>query len=154
MTRRFTFRLQPVLQHRERVEDEAQQALAVRHVELVAAQDVLLALDAEFRNHAEALRGDHRRFDTEQLRLHYAHLEYLDRSIAAQRQTVARCQAACERARLDVMDASKDRKVIEKLKEHRREQHDALASLVEQRDLDDANARRYVRAMHASERSP
>ena len=144
--KKFAFTLEPVLDHRERIEDEKQQVHAERLRELHRAQEDLARLNDEFARHARALREDHRSFDAEDLRLHYAHLEYLDRAITAQEGVVGARKAACERARLDLVDASKDRQVLEKLKERKREAHLVLENRLEQRDLDDANARRHGRA--------
>lgn len=149
MTKKFTFALKPVLDQRERIEDERAQALAARQRELTLAQDELARLNAEFRRHTTTLREDHREFTSEQLRLHYAHLDFLDRAITAQERVVATRRAEFERARELLVDASKDRKAIEKLQTRKYEQFVALESRLEQRDADDANERRYSRAQQA-----
>jgi flagellar FliJ protein len=69
-------------------------------------------------------------------------LEYLDRCIIAQHAAIARLRKAVEDARLDVIAATKERKVIDKLKDKRFEEHVALEAAIEQKDLDDANNRR------------
>lgn len=146
MMRRFKFALKPVLDHRERIEDEKQQALALRMQELQKAQGELARLDAEFRRFSVRLRSEHRTLALRDLRTHYAHLEYLDRRITAQHLVIAQCRKAVDRAREEVLAASKDRKVIERLKDKRFEEHRASEAYLEQRELDDANARHYGRA--------
>jgi flagellar FliJ protein len=147
MHKKFRFALQPVLDHRQRIEDEKQQVLALKRRAYEEAKGVLEALNDEFRAHTLALREGHRKFAAEDLRMHYAHLQYLDRAIDAQIRFVAERQAEMERARRDVVAASKDRKVVDKLKERRRTAHVAEELRVEQIELDDGNARRHSRSV-------
>lgn len=144
---KFKFSLDPVLDHRERIEDEKQQVLAERRRELKAAEDELARLNGDFKRYSTVLREDHASLSSEELRWHYAHLEYLDRCMTMQHGIIFQRRAAVERARVDLVDASKDRKVIEKLKDRRREEHQALQAAQEQKDLDDTNNRRASRAV-------
>lgn len=141
--KKFKFSLAPVLEHRERIEDEKQQHLAARLTELKAAQNELARLNGEFKRHSTTLHDNHAELGTDELRAHYAHLEFLDRSMVMQHATIQSRKAAVDRARADLLDASKDRKVIEKLKDKRLEQHQAMEAAFEQKELDDSNARRY-----------
>jgi flagellar FliJ protein len=134
-----------VLEYRERIEDEKQQILAERLLELRALEDELARLNAEFKRYSTALRDDHAALSSEELRWHYAHLEYLDRCMTMQHGLIRQCRTAVERARAELAGASKDRKVIEKLKDRRYEEHRALQASIEQKDLDDSNNRRFVR---------
>ena len=140
--KKFKFALNPLLEHRERIENEKQQALAERTLELKAAQNELARLNGEFRRFSDALRDRHDRLTTEELRAHYAHLEYLDRCIVMQHATISARKSAVDRARSELMAASKDRKVIEKLKDKRLLEHQALEAAFEQKELDDGNGRR------------
>lgn len=144
---KFKFALEPVLDHRERIEDEKQQVLAERARELKAAEDELARLNGEFKRYSIVLREDHASLSSEELRRHYAHLEYLDRCMTMQHGIIFQRRAAVERARADLVEASKDRKVIEKLKDRRLEEHHALQAAQEQKDLDDTNNRRASRAV-------
>jgi flagellar FliJ protein len=140
--RKFKFALDPVLGHRERIEDEKQQTLAARQLELQAAEDELARLNGDFKRFSTVLREDHAALATEELRWHYAHLEFLDRCITMQYGVISQRRAAVDRARLDLIEASKERKVMEKLKSKRFQEHRALEAAFEQRELDDANNRR------------
>ena len=140
--KKFKFSLNPLLEHRQRIEDEKQQALAERTLELKAAQSELARLNGEFRRYSDALRGRHAELTTEELRAHYAHLEYLDRCTVMQHAAISARKSAVDRARVDLMAASKDRKVIEKLKDKRFLEHQALEAAFEQKELDDGNGRR------------
>ena len=145
MSGRFRFRLEPVLEHRKRIEDEKQQRLADCERELRAAQDELARLNGEYKRFSGALRDRHRELAAEELRWHYSHLGYLDRRMVAQHATIAELRAAADRARAELIDASKDRKIMDRLKERRFEAHRALEAGLEQKELEESNARRYSR---------
>jgi flagellar protein FliJ len=143
--RKFKFSLKAVLEHRERIEEEKQQILAARQHELKLAEDELARLNGEFKRYSTVLRDDHARLSTDELRRHYAHLEYLDRCMVMQHAVISQRRAAVERARADLVEASKDRKVIEKLKDKRFQEYQAMEAAFEQKELDDSNARRHSR---------
>ena len=94
----------------------------------------------------ERLVREHAEFDAETLRSTYTHLDYLDRAIVAAVQRLDACIAETERARLRLVEAARDRKVLETLKERRRETFQLDAALADQRELDDQNARLFDRA--------
>jgi len=145
--KRFHFALQPVLEQRERVEDEKQMVVAQKRRSLDEAEAELRRLNDEFRENADRLRQKHSEMDTEELRLTYAHLQFIDRCIVAQIAVVAERRVALERARLELLEASKERKAVEKLKERRRTAHDLEGMRLEQNEIDDGNARRYGRSL-------
>lgn len=144
--KKFVFTLQPVLDQRQRVEDEKQQVVAQRRRAVDDAEAELNRLNQEFRASSERLRTEHRALSSEDLRLHYAHLSFLDRTIVAQIAVVAERRVSLDRARADLLAASKERKVVEKLKDRRHEAHVAEAARLEQNALDDSNARRHGRS--------
>jgi flagellar protein FliJ len=143
--KRFKFALQPVLDHRKRIEDEKQLVVAQRKRALDDAERELKRLNDEFRRHAEVLRTRHGELAAGELQSIYAHLQFLDRCTVAQIQTVAERRVALDRARADLLAASKQKKIVEKLKERRREAFVTEEQRVEQNELDDTNARRWVR---------
>jgi flagellar FliJ protein len=140
--KKFRFSLEPVLEHRERIEDEKLQIFGERTRALQQAQEELARLNGKFKTFSDALRDGHRELSTDELRWHYAHLEYLDRRITMQHAAVTQHRKETERARLDALDAGKDRKAIEKLKEKRLTEHRTMQAALEQRELDDFNNRR------------
>jgi len=148
--RRFKFTLQPVLEHRTRIEEEKQQIVAQRGREVMEAEAELARLNERFRAGAAELREGHRGFDAQTLRAHYAHLQFLDGAIVAQISVVAERRVAHERARADLLAASKERKVVEKLKERRRVTFMSEEALADQKELDDMNARRHGRNRHVA----
>jgi flagellar export protein FliJ len=142
---RFRFRLQPVLDVRTRIKDERQRDLALKQRELVDARATLAGLDDQREEQRAALTRDHRSFDVEALRASYAHLAYLDRAYDDWTVRVVACVAEVERAQAKLIAANTDRKVLEALRTRRHDAFSADAALVEQREVDDQNARRYDR---------
>jgi flagellar protein FliJ len=144
--KRFAFALQPVLEHRKRIEDQKQLVVATRKRALDEAERELERLNEAFLKHSTMLRQGHKQFDTRELQSIYAHLQFLDRCVMAQIRIVAERRVALDRARNELLEASKEKKVVEKLKERRREAHALEEQRMEQKELDDGNARRYGRA--------
>lgn len=144
--KKFAFALQPVLDHRKRIEDEKQLVVAQRKRALDEAERELERLNDEFRRHAAMLRDSHKKLETRELQCIYAHLQFLDRCIVAQIRIVAERRVALDRAREELLEASREKKVVEKLKERRREAFVLEGQRIEQKELDDNNARRFGRA--------
>lgn len=144
--KKFAFSLKPLLEMRERIEEEKQQVLAARERDLQAAQDEMARLDRRFKDHSTALRERHKELSAGELHAHYAHLQFLDRAMTMQHHVIASAKRAVEAARAQLIEASRDRKVIDKLKERRLSEHRELVAAEEQKELDDSNNRRYMRS--------
>ncbi len=142
---KFRFRLDAVLDQRTRVERERAGEHARTLAEQLTAQQMLDALLTNRDELRARLVREHASFDVETLRATYTHLDYLDRALVPARQRVEACVAATERARLRLVEAAKERKVLETLKERRREAFELDVALADQRELDDQNARAFER---------
>ena len=116
---RFTFRLQTVLEHKQRLEELAQ----MEHARAQAAQSVeersLAQLhDAEARGFAELERQRFDgRLDIESLQLGMTYLDALKVQITRQAQVVARVRKATEAKREALVGAMQERKALERLRE-------------------------------------
>ena len=141
---RFVFRLAPVLRHRERIEDQKKQLLAEAQRVLAEAEAQRQRLRDKRENLARELIAEHRKLDGEALRLAYGHLDFLAREITAADWNVANCARAVDEARVVLVRATKDRKILDRLRERQREVFNIEQARLEQRDLDDANARHYA----------
>ncbi len=142
---RFRFGLQPVLEHRERLESQHRQRLAAAKRDLLEAHARRDALTEELRSGSEVLRTSHGRFSADELRGHYAYLHGLAKAIEEHEVRVTACASHVERAQAALVNASRDKAVLDTLKSRRRDAYDAEASLAEARELDDANARAFGR---------
>lgn len=134
--RRFEFRLQPALNHRQRIEDRLRIEYAEIQTQALRLKEEVRRLE---RRRDEALRpppaGETLDLDAERRRADY--LEALTqelRRLRAEAETVAR---ALEAKRLEVLAASQDRRALEKVKEQRQAEHRRDALREEQKQLDD-----------------
>lgn len=143
---KFVFRLAPVLAQRERIEQER----AGEHARVLAVQLAAQRMYDDIVERRDGLRlrlvREHAQFDADTLRASYTHLDYLDRAIVAAQQRVDECLAATELARQRLVDAARDRRIIETLKERRHEAFRLDVARADQRELDDLNARLFERA--------
>lgn len=145
---RFVFRLASVLRYRERIEEEKKLLLAAEQRKLAEAEATRQRLRTNREALARELVAGHRRFDVETLRVTYAHLDFLAREINTADWHVATCQSAVDVARDVLVRASKDRKILDRLRERARENFNREQLRLEQHDLDEANSQRYVRIRH------
>ena len=143
---RFVFKLEPVLTLRERVEREKHALLAAAERDMAAAQTRLRAVEEEYDRRRLEVCGHHS-FAADELRNAYAHMDFLARTADEWRTRVAACFAEVDRARRILLAATRDKKVIERLKERRHEAFQAEQSVIEQREVDDQNARRYCESI-------
>ncbi len=151
---KFRFRLDPVLGQRERVEQQRAGDHARALSEQLAAQRMYDDIVERRDGLRVRLMREHAHFDAETLRSSYTHLDYLDRAIVAAQQRVDACLAATELARVRLVEAARDRKVLETLKERRHEVFRLDAAIADQRELDDQNARLFDRAHPFEGRTP
>jgi flagellar export protein FliJ len=148
---KFAFRLDPVLDHRQRLEDEQQRALAAVQLELHQAEaqrDDYVTRRAAMR---QRLISHHDEMDSVDLRATYAHCDYLDRSIVAQQAMVDAIKVRADKERAKLVLKVQDKKVLEVLKERRRETFEAESSAREQRESDEINSRHYHSATSSGE---
>jgi flagellar protein FliJ len=142
---KFIFRLDPVLDYRQRLEDEQQVALAAAISALRSAD----ALRDDYMNRRSEMRTrlllHHSEMEGVELRATYAHCDFLDRSIVAQQKVVAEAKAKADVERAKLVVKTKDKKVLSVLKERRRETFDSEAAAVEQRENDEINSRYFDR---------
>ena len=136
---RFVFKLQPVLKHRQRLERDAQVELAARQAvvqqheqELRLLQQSLQEANRDVRQHHLAGRLDmgflmsHRRFV---LGMHRKAMEVVQKMALAQRRV--------EEARGLLLEAARQRKIMEKLRERHLERWRAALAMREMNELDE-----------------
>ena len=116
---KFVFKLDGVLKHRTNIEHQRKRELAVVQAQMTALDGELRALDSSVRASVEDLRTN-RLVGKIDLSFLAAHRRY---SIAMQRKAMgiaekmAAIQVHVDRARRNLSEASKQRKILEKLRE-------------------------------------
>lgn len=120
----FCFQLEGVLQHRERLEKDRQRDLAVAQAEMVRLDGELQTLNRDVQQSTADVRDHHLvgRLDMTYLAAHRRYMLGMQRKVLALAQKIAAQQQVVDAARRALAEASKQKKILEKLKEkqHRR----------------------------------
>lgn len=129
MGRGFEFRLQPLLDLRARIEEQKRQAYATQ---LHERDETLQHVDRlTLQLHAAATGGGG-----------VVELAQIDAAIGARRRYAGAIDETLARARDELIAASRDRRVLEKLRERRRREHDVEEARREEIEQDERNATR------------
>jgi flagellar FliJ protein len=140
----FKFRLAPVLRYREWIEEEKKWQLYT----LAEARNLLAATIEQLRGLAAALAREMdqqagRLLTVFDLRLQGAFLEQLERRIKEQQELLAAADQMIREKREEVIEADKQVKVLERLKERLRQRHRYEEGKAEQKLLDEVAQRRH-----------
>jgi flagellar FliJ protein len=143
----FNFRLQPVLEHRRRLENQAKQELARAKVAEHQAREVLTSMEVAFgdgqSDMADARRAE---IDTSEVAVYQRYLDRLKQDIAEQDGIVTTLHIHSEQRRSEVIDGMKARKVVEKLKERQYQEYRIEVNRYEQKQVDEFATTRYNRS--------
>jgi flagellar export protein FliJ len=121
--------LQPLLDLRERIEEQKRQAYAAQQHERDETLQQVDRLTLELHAAATGGRG-------------VAELAQIDAAIGARRRYAATVHETLGRARDELIAASRDRRVLAKLRERRRREHDIEDARREEIEQDERNAAR------------
>jgi flagellar FliJ protein len=155
MAKQYTFRLEPILKLRRRREDEKKLAVARRLREISSLEGCRQTLLGEIQGQTQAMRTwlSGGRLEVNDLRLSRHCLLRLQRGVLETEAQISTQRALLAQERMQMTEARKDTKVLERLKERRRAEYLALLNRREQIELDDLNATRFAHAMIVGERS-
>ncbi len=144
----FSFRLQKVLNYKQQVEDQKKQELfhllKIFYEEekvLHRLNELLLQTLSEFETKQE---GD---LDIQELLFYSAYIARVNREIEAQREKLVKLAHKIEKKRGEVIEASKERKILEQLREKKYKEFQRTEGRREQKFLDEIGNNAYVRAM-------
>lgn len=149
--RSFSFPLQQLLDLRSRAQDEAQRSLADTQREALCERERLAGLSVACTTAAAASAAE----PGQPLRpamllnngLHLTHL----RTLAVQQTTrVEQCGQQEQTRRLQLLEAARQREVLERLKQRRYELHLADEARMESRELDETAAITFVRQRNSA----
>ena len=145
MDRRF--RLQPVLNYREDIEDALQLELSVIAAEEQRARERLQALRDDAASAMEGIVGfqSQARADVAIIEQGFVYLDYMARAVADQDAVVVDAAARADAKRQELVAAMQARKAMEKLKERHDRAYAAWVDRVEQGRIDDLVTARYNR---------
>ena len=144
----FQFRLQSVLNLREKLEDqkEIEYAQALKALEEERAKE--RALRSKKNDKIEALRLLVMETpDPREVFLHNEFIEALKEKIAAQIKVVRAAAEFAENKRLELVEAMRDRKTIERLRENALEEYYEEEKQIAQKQIDEVVSYRYANAL-------
>jgi len=121
---RFIFRLQGVLRQRRQIERQKQRDLAIAQAQQQQMEQELRNVNDAMKTATEQLRRDHLSgpIDVTYLTAHRRFIVAMQRKGQSLVQRIAQQQRVTDAARLALVEAAKQRKAIEKLRERRWEQ--------------------------------
>jgi flagellar FliJ protein len=147
----FKFRLEPVVSLRKQVERERKSALALARKDLGRKEARLVNLcehkdDCQNQMGQEMSEGN---LDVTGNLIYYAYIEKLADDIAAQAIEVKQSREDVETKRDLLLESSKEKKMLEKLKERMKERYIANAKKCEQGSLDETAGKAHIRKQKA-----
>lgn len=144
--RKFTFTLESVLQVKYRLEERVRAELADTQSRLVEAQQALRRLSQEKGRHQkEMARIQQGALDIGSLLLAQDYLAQLNRRIQDQQEVIAQIEAELDRKREELVEAQRERKSLEILKDKQWQEYQKAVQREEQLFLDEVAAIRYGR---------
>ena len=142
MAKPFSFKLQSVLEYRGQMEDQAKLVLAeskrryTSQVSLVKNIETRIdETEAEYRSRVELSAAE--------VWLWQAGRESLNRDLDEAQVTLQQLAKELQQARSHAIERSKERKLLEKLKDNQAEQHVKEDALAQQKELDETAALRF-----------
>ena len=136
-----SFRLQKVLDVRELVEKDCQKALSLSKGKLKSEQEKLRYLE-RVRHEAAKKMHNIEKAEVSSFVDHHAYVSALNESISNKRKEIESIKLDVERKRLMLLDASKERKALDKLREKHAIEEMMASGKAEQTFLDEVAMRK------------
>ncbi len=145
---KFKFRLQAVLEQRERRETQAQQTLAQSQAALGRAETLLgemrevrqALLDELCRQRAGAFDAP---FDTMETRLYQDYMQVITQSIAEQEADIRALQISCAAHQLHLIGTARDKQALVSVRDRHQQAHTRLGLKIEQAAMDELATTRF-----------
>ena len=135
MAKRFVFRLEKVLEYRRQLEDQARMALAEAQANHDAQARLLAETEAQLAAHNDKGFGDSA---TEaDIWLWRTYREALERDVATARAELERLASILQTCRQEAVLRSREKKLLEKLKDRQARKHHVAENLEEQKEFDE-----------------
>jgi flagellar FliJ protein len=138
----FHFKLEKVLEFRRSKEDQARLALAQAQKAHERQQEVLQSLKANLEEHHRKWE-EKESFTMPELWLQEQYTRRLEQDIIDADAELQQLALNLQRRRQEALNRSRDRKLLEKLKDRQAEKHHAEEQHKEQKEFDEASAVRY-----------
>lgn len=141
---KFLFRLQGFLNLKVKVEDQKKLAYAQALRKLEEAKQLKQKLENEKENSISSFKkGVQERIDSFRFQQYNNHIELMKKKIQEQNKVIALAQENAERKRLDLVEAVKERKMLETLKEKAHVEYVNDEKIAEQKIVDEIVSYQY-----------
>jgi len=139
----FKFRMQTVLEQRERVELVAKQSFAEAEAARVRGERLLRELHEVRAALLDELRLCHGQFDPLEMRVYQEHMQTITQSIHEQDEYVRQTIIQREACKMHMVGAAQNRQALDTLKDRDKQLHSAHSRRSEQTLMDDLSTARY-----------
>jgi flagellar FliJ protein len=146
---KFVFNLEPLYDYRQRIEELSQKEFAEVNLLLSAEEKRISEMNELYGNASlemDALKE--KGAGVHDVEMHHQYLEGLKRHIKAQEASIGQLRNLVEKKRAELIDASRNRKVIEIMKERSLNAHNLKENKLEQKEADDLTSARQRRNRH------
>jgi flagellar FliJ protein len=141
MAKPFHFRLEKVLEYRAQLEDQARLALAQAKARRDEQARILAEIEAKLAAHLE--KGFGQAVTQAELWLWTCYREALERDIATARAELQRLAQVLQKCREEAVLRSREKKLLEKLKDRQGRKHHVAENLAEQKEYDEMSTIRH-----------
>lgn len=147
----FRFRLESVLNYRRTIEENLLKELSELRRQLSLEEDRLKMMIFEKDRHINDLGSLQKggvTLQIEDIKLYFSYLNGLEIKIKNQADIIKKCQDRVDKKLAEVVDAMKNRKILEVIKERGYREYTREINLKEQRLLDEIAVNRFTRDMY------
>jgi flagellar protein FliJ len=136
----YSFKMEKVLEYRSNMEKTKVEDYAKINILLNKEKEHLDNLESEYNSKTKKTVSN-----VSEMKMQLMYKEKLKKQLNSQKEKVDEISTNLEDARGNLIEARKDRKIMEKLKEKDKEKFDAVAASNEQKELDDISIMKYAR---------
>jgi flagellar FliJ protein len=143
--KRFKFRLEKVLEHKMRLFDLAEEEYMIELRVLHGEEEKLEKIKADYRHSMQILvERTKQKFTIKELAVHYKYLFHLKREMKSQVDVVVKQEKVVEAKRVRLIEASKEKEVLVRLKDKKYKSYIYDADKDEQKMMDDITNAKYI----------
>lgn len=144
--KKFQFKLQKLLDYRESIEEKLLGELGVLRAQHETEQKALVQAVSLHDSYRNEVRNQLSHGDVEDIKAAHRYMNELANRVTMQEQRVRQIEKLKDKKTEEVVEASKDRKVLERLRELKMAEYKSEAQHDEQKFLDDLASIRFNRA--------
>ncbi len=141
MPKPFVFRLEKVLEYRRQLEDQARMALAQAQANHQAQEAVVLDIETRLAAHVD--KGFGPKATQPDIWLWMQYRQALERDLTAAKTELQRLALILQNCRQQAVLRSREKKLLEKLKDRQARKHHVAENLAEQKEFDEMSTLRH-----------